>query len=253
MRRFLSGFLALLLAVSTVCPAGAAFSVNQLSGFGVRQAAAGAVPFSIDYRDSSLVVSAGATQTHTGVDIGAAGADRIVVVGVIGTGTTNSSTITGATIAGITATQVAGADVSAAGASGQLAVIYAPVPTGTTGTIAVTFSGTKARSAISVWAVYGSTGTHTDADESQGSAVSSRALSALTVPAGGAGILFSGTSNDATTSVAWTNATERADAVMSGGRYSSADTTTAGTNTLTATYTGTAPAQMFLAGLAFSP
>lgn len=90
------------------------------------------------------------TQTWSNVPIGAAQADRLVVVFIAGSGTSGAAfALTGVTIGGITATVVAApATRSVSG------LAYAVVPTGTTATIVATLGGGCACNA-DVAVVYG--------------------------------------------------------------------------------------------------
>lgn len=103
-------------------------------------------------------------RTFSAVSIGAAAADRYIIVGVH-TSSFGSNTITGVTVAGITATKVA----EAYNASyPNVALFIAAVPTGTSATIAVTntTSSLVLNTRISVWNVTGlSSATPIDIDE----------------------------------------------------------------------------------------
>jgi len=209
-------------------------------------------PFSVSYRNSYADINDLTTYTFAAADLGTATPSRLVVVGAMAFGGTSDTVVASATINGVAATIVAGANISVVSGSVVAAVFYAAVPAGATGDIVVTFSGAKVRAAIGVWAVYGSSGAHTDADEFSSASATAFALSALTVPTDGVGIVFAGTANVATTGFTWTNATERSDAVVElNNRYSGADTLVAGT----ATITGTVSAALAgaVAGLAFGP
>lgn len=203
------------------------------------------------YRASYTSTSDLTTYTFAASDIGTASADRIVVVGVAATGGTNNTTIASGTIGGISAT--VGVDARTATLNPQASFMYAAVPSGTTGSIVITFSAGKLRTSISVWAVYGASTTATDSDTLFDLATTSMSLSALTVPTNGMGFFMTVHNNITTTGWGWTNATERSDGTMENStRYSGADTSTAGTNTITATV-NTAPDELALAGIAFGP
>lgn len=92
-----------------------------------------------------------ASYSFAAADIGVASLDRHVLVGVNGRGAA-TRTFTGFTIAGITATAV-GAQLD--NSFNTSAFYIAPVPTGTTGTIAFTLDAAWVRAQIGVWALTG--------------------------------------------------------------------------------------------------
>ena len=93
----------------------------------------------------------GATATYTSYSIGTASSDRVVFVSVWGLGFT-PRVVSSVTIGGVSATLVTGPT----GSLGNRVNLYrATVPTGTTATIVVTFSGNYANSGIDVWTASG--------------------------------------------------------------------------------------------------
>lgn len=127
------------------------FAVNHLIGFGGRRASA---PPTISYRASAIDGVPAATFTFASLDIGTAATNRFVVVGV-GTRHNTSETISGVTIAGGSATLLASQNTSV-GAENNIAALYgALVPSGSTGDVVVTLSGSIAMIGVGVWAAYG--------------------------------------------------------------------------------------------------
>lgn len=194
---------------------------------------------------AAITWSASTTATVTSQSIGTAAWDRIVIVAVTveETATIDSCTIGGATAnVGISGRNTTGTPDNAA------AIFWLPVPTGTTANIVVTLSATSSQTGrISVWAARGAHAQGTsDTDTGQGSGTT-QTITALTIPPQGAGFCVF---NNATTNTAvtWTNATERDDTSVGNYRHSAADTTTAGTNTITA---DGATANQILSGIAF--
>ncbi len=92
------------------------------------------------------------TYTFASCDIGTASADRRVIVGAHMYGSTSRS-LTSATIAGISATELTTDTASTA----NTVLLIANVTTGTTGDIVLTWSGSCAGSAVSVWYATGLT------------------------------------------------------------------------------------------------
>ena len=210
---------------------------------------ASAVPVSFSFIDEVSTTSNQTTYSWTSRSLGTAASDRIIVVEVGAGGGTDYAVISSGSIGGETATTVSGAAI---GRNCFAGLMYASVPTGGTGTISITFSGSKGRCYISWWALYGADTTHTDADEKTSETfANSINLTNLTVPSGGAAFFsFQGTTGAAGT---WSGATERTDSSHeSSNRHSSADTDIEGTNTVTFTM-GSSSDERTIAGLAFGP
>lgn len=173
----------------------------------------------IQYVHAELMATGGTTQTYSGVPLGDAASDRLVVIWVhmaIG----GAADLTSATIAGISATKVLEVD----GTNSCSAIIQAVVPSGTTGNVVVNWSASVARGGIGVWALYNlqSTTPH-DFDAPAGGGVATRSVS-LDFAAGGIGIAGIGNNESPST---WTNATERFDLQGASNGISGADYTAA--------------------------
>lgn len=106
-------------------------SLNNLIGFG----SGGVTPGSVAFIGTTIDTTVGAPQTFTGVSIGAADATRRVIVVIHGSGT--GGAVTAVTIGGISATIHA----SAVDVDDRSCIVSAAVPTGTTATIVVTYTG----------------------------------------------------------------------------------------------------------------
>lgn len=113
----------------------------------------GYIPASITYTDSVSVNATCTTCSQSSLSIGAADSGRDVFVFVHHYSGTALRTISSATIGGIAAT-VTSAEVGNANRLG-LGIIYARVPTGTTATVAVTFSGSVSVYAYGIYRVTG--------------------------------------------------------------------------------------------------
>jgi hypothetical protein len=195
--------------------------------------------FSLTYEDNRTDTGGvGATVTYnSGGDpsIGAADATRIVAIGI--SGRTPNLTISSATIGGISATQVSGAGIVESSVMTS-DIWYAAVPTGTTATVIVTWSGTPFDTGISTWSIIGSTGAPTtgvNAGAASGPGASANlSLPPYTVPSGGGSFTIYTNRDFGTPSNSWTNATQ--DFSNPGTRfYMGAHTTTTGSVTVTAT------------------
>jgi hypothetical protein len=120
--------------------------------------------------------------TFSAMSLGAAAANRKIIVAAYGSGGTDR-TVSNVTIGGVSDTEIA-TTISSSGAIRTYLGI-ADVPTGTTGDVVVTFSGSYSRAGAAVWRVVdldSSTAhqTGTDADDANGDLAVS-----LDVPAGG--------------------------------------------------------------------
>lgn len=104
-------------------------------------------PPQVSYVTQVASSAAQTTYTFSGVSLGAAASDRLVIVGVVATATA-VRLLSSATIAGIPATINVQSPTDAASVA---AIVSAVVPTGTTGNIVVTFNGSMVHSAISVY------------------------------------------------------------------------------------------------------
>lgn len=127
-------------------------------------------------------VSGGVDRTFSGVDIGAADADRQVVV-MFSARTSVLSTVNGVTIGGVAATPVVGI-VGNAGA--QIAMYRANVPSGTTANVVINVSGTSTDVTIHVYRIVPrTTGTPVDSGSASTSATTSVTATDIAVTNGG--------------------------------------------------------------------
>lgn len=201
-----------------------------------------AIPI-LSYIEVLTSTSNGPTVSFTGVNLGAAAADRLVVIGVTafrGSAGNNSRTISSATIAGAEAAIVVQNTSAAQGVT--VAIISAVVPTGATGTVSITFSGTVNGPNISVFTITGLTSTTVDGGNAMATSLTGSGTSAtatFNVPAGacvvGIGASFANTS---TTWSGTAGLTEMNDGVVASSTYSAASASGhAGGASLTATAT----------------
>lgn len=177
------------------------------------------VPVTITQTDATNNDSGATTYNHTGLSFGSAAADRIVVACVSGSASSTGRTVSSATIGGVTATEVV--FTACSDARGVLGIYVASVPTGTSGTVSVTWSGSMARSNAIVYAMYGAgSGTAHDTVSNSSSPTSSGTID---IPADGGLIGFSYDQNNTSHTCTWTGVTEDIDAqLQSSGRNHSA-------------------------------
>jgi hypothetical protein len=157
---------------------------------------------SIAFLQSAESGTDASSYTFSTQNIGVAATDRHIIVATIARGA--SQTLTGVTIGGVTATSVANNSND-----GSIAALFiAAVPTGTTGDIVLTFSGTMIRAADGAYRATGlGSATPTDTGVSSANAPTTD----LDIAAGGFGIgtAFSGGTAPTFT---WTGLTENFDA-----------------------------------------
>lgn len=122
------------------------FHVTQLAGFGSSTRSKPSRSFQAITTDTTNLI----TYTFASTSLGSASSERVICVYVDGISTGGARTISGVTIAGVTAT------LATAGTNTTLptAMYYAQVPSGTSGSVVVTFSNTMNEASIVVWALY---------------------------------------------------------------------------------------------------
>ncbi len=144
MRRFLFAALVLALALSWHAHA----TTIALTGAGTGSPVV-ATPPSVSFRTSASNASCATCNLGT-LDIGTADATRLVCLTIGITGANSAQAITSATIAGVTATTVK----ELVGAARASAVITcAPVPTGATGNVTVTYASNQTID-VGIYALY---------------------------------------------------------------------------------------------------
>ena len=161
----------------------------------------GVSPATVSKTDNALDTSDATTYTFTSKAFGAAATGRLVVVALQ----------TLSTIGGISATIIGTATANNGSVFISTALAYAVVPTGTTATVAATWSTSTFRCYLGVWSAYGvSSSTPTT---SATSAANPSVMSSINVSAGGIAI---GASNifdvGGTGTFTWTNLTKDYDA-----------------------------------------
>lgn len=111
-------------------------------------------PPAIAYGGSGVNTTANSSYSIASVGIGTAASDRYVVAAISGLTTAGTRTISSCTIGGISATLVGRVNISA---SCALELWIAAVPTGTTATVAPTWSGSMENCGVACWALTGLT------------------------------------------------------------------------------------------------
>lgn len=146
---------------------------------------AGAANPSVTWTAGTTFTTSGSSHSggnYNGMSIGAADSSRKIIA-VVGWGSASDQTISSMTIGGVSATVVVNADTATS--SGGLAIAIADVPTGTTADVAITFSGTVARSGVSLYRVINLTSSTIHASTTDTAATSGEVTGSLNVPANG--------------------------------------------------------------------
>lgn len=176
------------------------------TGFGVFRPP---TPATLTYQTTTRNGTNLAAYSFTTQAIGTAAADRRVFMAIHYGAGSGGFTISSATIAGVTGTQHVFTSVGTTNFRAT-AIYSALVPTGTTGTMAVNFSGSVGRCGIGIWSAYGLKNTTPFATTS--SNVQPLSLSLARPPNGIA--IGAWTSVTTTTgNTTWTGLTERYDVV----------------------------------------
>ena len=155
------------------------------------------IPKIITYQTNAVLNSPATTFTFSSQAIGTAQANRYVIVGVGGSNSTR--TVSTVTIGGISATQL----VQQQSGIITSALFIANVPTGTTASIVVTWSGSQDRAGIGVWSA---TGLSSTSANSTGSTTTNNGTITLTTLSGGFAVGFTTQDNFGST-FTWTNLT----------------------------------------------
>jgi hypothetical protein len=133
----------------------------------------------IAFTDHAVDATNQTTYTFTNRAVSTAAANRKVVVAA-SAGSGSNPTVSSMTIGGIAASLVTGAKIG--NVAEAVEFWQADVPTGTTATIAVTWSGGLSSCGIQVFAVYGASAAATDTDTNSSA---NPTVVAIDVPAGG--------------------------------------------------------------------
>jgi hypothetical protein len=136
-----------------------------------------------DWIDSATDTANATEYTHAGLSFGAEDASRRIAIGVTARGSAGSA-VSAMTIGGVAASLVV-ARTNSTSANNVAEIWEASGPTGTTGSVVVTFNGEMLRTRVMVYRIVGSASTVHDTD----SGVAAEDPSAsIDVPAGGVAI-----------------------------------------------------------------
>lgn len=179
--------------------------------------------------------------TFTSRALGAAQADRRIIVGASMRVAGTTTTLNSITVAGISATQVVSAPNTTGGNLTLTELWIADVPTGTTGNVVVTYSSAAVlRCGINVWRMVGAASGTASAT---GTSTVDPGTATITIPSNGSAVGYAACDMTGG-AINWTNLTQTlAATVVEASTFqhgaASADFTTGGSTALTGDFTGT--------------
>jgi hypothetical protein len=198
----------------------------------------------LSYLQTATNTTDASSYTFSAQALGAAAADRYIVVGIGGRNGAASLAISSVTIGGVSATVIKqqSSTGTASGGTGTTSagLAIAAVPSGTTGDIVVNFSATSLRCVCSMWRMTGLVSA--TANDSQ-SSTATPPSAGVAIPTDGAAIGMVAGGQNASPTVTWTNLTEQYDALTEAFCVSSASDALAAAETRT--ITGTFSAAIF--------
>ena len=167
----------------------------------------------ISLTDSAVLTADGAVQTFSAKAFGAATVNRKIVAAWV-VNRASAETLTSVTIGGVTATNdVTIADVNGGGQF--CGISSATVPTGTTGDIVITMSGSVQNAGVAVYRLIDAGAVYNTATDNVSTADAMQAN--INIPAGGCAIAIAGFDGSvAARTCVWTNLTEDVDTTVEG-------------------------------------
>lgn len=193
------------------------FVVTGHGGFGAGGGSSSAEYYS--YQGGSLNTADASVYTFSDADFGVATANRLVIVGTVGSRTAEATaSVSSITAGGVTLTNVVSRSYAVSNRR-VLSIRAGVVSTGTTGDIVVTFNANCSYCGM-VWWVANDLNSTTASDSGSASTYNTTgvSLSSVTIPSGGFGI-FAGTLGNYS---GWTNATALFTEMDTSGVYFSA-------------------------------
>lgn len=182
-------------------------------------------PFDLRFVANDQSTSSGTTRTFTAANFGAAQADRLIIA-IVGWGLGGATDLQSATIGGVAATIAIQNDGSNVGQ----AIIYAAVPTGTSGDIALTWVGSVSRSSVAVYRLTGQQSNTPYATAGPAGGGDSSRAATFNIPTDGGSVI--GSTSGLGNTIWGANAAEDVDTVAQAGQqwYSSSRATLYGTS-----------------------
>ena len=162
----------------------------------------------LTYVTATDAAGGGSPQTFATVSIGTAAYDRRVILAVAAGGGATVGTVTGITVGGVSATKIV--EQLGAGNQTRSQIWIALVPSGTTADIILTYSASVSQFGIGVW---NATGLSVNTAFASGGSTADPGTATLACTGGGFCVSLAATFN-LSTSLTWTNVTEKYDQVQ---------------------------------------
>jgi hypothetical protein len=146
---------------------------------------AAAAPFSLTATANAVDTTTQTTYTFASQNFGTADSTRViaVIIGARNSGGTQIVTAASTTIGGVTVSKPV--EQLASTNAAVSTIVYAAVPTGTSGTVSVTFAGANSRCSIQVYSIISPSSA---APTATGASTANAGTTTFTIPAGGAAI-----------------------------------------------------------------
>lgn len=156
---------------------------GQILGRSALDASAAASSFSLTATANSVDLNTLTTYSFASQNLGTEDSTRIIAVCIMTRNSAGTQAVSSASFNGVAATSAVGVSNST---SNRSEIWYAAVPTGTSGTISITFAGANQRCAIQVYSIIAPSSA---APTATGTSTTNTAPTAtLTIPSGGAAI-----------------------------------------------------------------
>lgn len=188
-------------------------TTTNLVGFGSGLAETAASPAAASFTANTSSTSASTTYNFASQSLGAAAADRYIVVGTTSQSGTNIA-VSSLSVGGISATPL----LSIVQINNTIELWIAAVPTGTSATVSVTWASTRSRCAIVVWRLVGLVSPTAYDTAQEFSFGASAGDGALDIPAGGVALGMASDSGTGGRNWTWAGLTESVDLTFGSGR-----------------------------------
>jgi hypothetical protein len=200
--------------------------VNLMTAILASNLFSGVLPAEVTFLGSDVGTDNTSSYSWTSVNFGAAASDRFLVVAVYGDAGSTNANVNSVTIGGVSASLLGTAVGN--GTTAQCQFWGAIVPTGTSGTIAISFSATRASAAYGLWSISKLLSTTPVDSYSDTDSTLSGSVSVVN-----SGVLLAAASVRDVTSFSWTGVSENFDS-----QVESVSTVTGGSLALAGTASG---------------
>lgn len=174
-------------------------NLTELVGFGGGGAVVTATPTAVSTNAANQT-----TYTFSGLSVGAAADDRVVVLLIAGRrGSATPATVSSCTVAGSSATSAVSNSHTVSTTSETVSIQYVELPSGTTGDVVVTWSNSLTGCGVRVFALYGATATPTATSSADGTGSPMAASTTIATQQGAATLAVAGVLESAAVNYSW--------------------------------------------------